>query len=65
MLRGTTTPFLLTVGLDQAFCVDRGILFVLIARPPFRFLMTHVNESFLLVSFVFLVSDDRSSHIHG
>jgi len=35
-------PYLLTVDLDWVFCVESSILFVVIARPPFRFLMTHV-----------------------
>ena len=61
----TTTPYLLIEGSDRVFCVDCSILFVVIVRPPFRLLMTHVIESFLLVSFVFLGSDDRSSGIRG
>ena len=61
----TTTPYLLIVGSDRLFSVDRSILFVVIARPSFRFSMTHVTESCLLVSFVFIGSDDRSSRIRG
>ena len=45
----TTTPYLLIVGSDRVFCVNRSILFVVIVRPPSRFLMTHVTESFVPV----------------
>jgi len=60
-----TTPYLLIVGLHRVFGVDRNIVFVIIGPPPSCFLMTQVTESFLLVSFVFLESDDRSSRIGG
>ena len=54
----TTTPYLLIVGSDRVFYVDRSILFVVIVQPPSRFLMTHATNSVLPVWFVFLGSDD-------
>ena len=59
----TTTPYLLIVGSDWVFSVDPNILLVVIARPPSRYLMTHIVESFLLVPSTFPGSDDRSSRI--
>jgi len=55
----TTILYLLIVGSDRVFCVDRSIPFVVIARPPCHFVMTHVTQPFLPVSFVFLGADDQ------
>ena len=67
ILRGNNTLYLLLLDSDRVFCSDRSILFVVIALPPSRFfkLITYGVESFLLVWFVSLGLDDRSSPIRG
>ena len=57
----TTIPYLLIVGSDRVFGVDRSILFVLIVRPLSRFLMTHGIASFPSVSLLSL--DQMTYHL--
>jgi len=59
----TTTPYLLIVGSDGVFGVNCSILFVVIGLQSSPVLMTHVSESFLLLWFASLESNNLSSRI--
>jgi len=65
ILRGNNHTISPDCRFGSGFCVDGSILFVLIVRPPSRFLMTYVTESFLPVCSAFRVSDARSSRSRG
>ena len=54
MVLATTTSYLLIIGSDRVFSTDCSILFGVIARPPSRFLITHVIGLCLLVWLAFL-----------